>query len=159
MLSGTIPPALCNLRALEGVDLSDNSLSGTIPTAFGNLAEIVVFDLASNSLSGTISPSLGNLTSLRTRWTTEGCTTTRCTTKGCTCRRVWTYNGQTINSYCGNPDDYGSWCFVTDSECGGTDWGLCAPVGTDLSTTSTLTVLRLFSNFLSGTQSRRHSAT
>jgi len=43
--------------------------------------------------------------------------------------QVWNSNGQTINNYCGNPDNStgGSWCFVTDSACqGGANWGLCA---------------------------------
>jgi hypothetical protein len=55
----------------------------------------------------------------------------RVTTAGCTCRQVWTYNGQTINNYCGNPDNHagGSWCFVTGESpwCGGVNWGVCAP--------------------------------
>ena len=52
----------------------------------------------------------------------------RFTTAGCQCRQVWTYEGQTINNYCGNPGDSNFWCFVTDSVCQGGDWGYCAPL-------------------------------
>lgn len=63
----------------------------------------------------------------------------RLTTAGCTCAQVWTFNGQIINNYCGNPDRYasyanyydpyegGDWCNVADPQaCQGNTWGECA---------------------------------
>ena len=60
-LSGSIPPELGNLTALEALDLRRNGLSGSIPPELGNLTALASLDLYNNQLSGSIPPELGNL--------------------------------------------------------------------------------------------------
>ncbi|KAH7866363.1 hypothetical protein Vadar_019408 [Vaccinium darrowii] len=57
MLSGPIPPSICNGRNLQVLDLSNNSLSGTIPQCvIDNCTETLgILNLGKNSLSGHIS--------------------------------------------------------------------------------------------------------
>ncbi len=63
-LSGSIPPELGNLSALESLYLHSNQLSGSIPAELGNLSSLQWLDLGSNQLRGGIPPELGNLSSL-----------------------------------------------------------------------------------------------
>ena len=68
-LTGSIPPELGNLTALEVLDLRLNSflgnqLSGPIPAELGNLTALMWLNLRSNNLTGSIPAELGNLTSL-----------------------------------------------------------------------------------------------
>ncbi|KAL7219587.1 hypothetical protein ACSBR2_012610 [Camellia fascicularis] len=53
-LTGEIPPLICDLRLLEVLDLSNNSLSGLIPQCLGNLSNsLSVLNLGINSFRGT----------------------------------------------------------------------------------------------------------
>ena len=64
-LSGSIPPELGDLFALETLDLSGNALIGGIPASLGDPASLVSLDLSGNGLGGTIPASLGDLTALQ----------------------------------------------------------------------------------------------
>ncbi|CAN0519599.1 unnamed protein product, partial [Ectocarpus sp. 8 AP-2014] len=50
--TGTIPEALRNLTALQGLHLYGNKLSGPIPPELGNLAALQYLHLEDNELSG-----------------------------------------------------------------------------------------------------------
>jgi hypothetical protein len=63
-LTGSIPPELGNLTALEGLYLDWNQLTGSIPPELGNLTALQILVLAGNQLTGSIPPELGNLTAL-----------------------------------------------------------------------------------------------
>ncbi len=63
-LSGTIPPELGNLTALDYLHLGNNQLTGPIPSELGSLTRLEYLYLLGNELSGTIPPELGNLTAL-----------------------------------------------------------------------------------------------
>ena len=63
-LTGTIPPQLGALTALEDLDISASRLTGTIPPQLGNLANLRLLDLRHNLLTGSIPPELGALTNL-----------------------------------------------------------------------------------------------
>ena len=64
-LTGTIPPVLGQLSALERLDLSYNVLDGAIPPELGNLSNLRVLNLAGNLLTGHIPREFGGLTELR----------------------------------------------------------------------------------------------
>ena len=63
-LSGSIPPELGQLTALERLNLRWNSLRGSIPLELSGLTELRVLRLDGNSLSGEIPPELSLLTNL-----------------------------------------------------------------------------------------------
>ena len=63
-LTGSLPPEIGNLAALEVLNLYDNALSGSIPTELANLAALVHLDLSDNALSGSIPTEIGDLTTL-----------------------------------------------------------------------------------------------
>lgn len=63
-LTGTIPPELGNLQALNLLNLSWNSLSGSIPGSFASLKYLQTMDLSNNELAGEIPSSLAMLTFL-----------------------------------------------------------------------------------------------
>ena len=63
-LTGTIPPLLGKLSALESLVLEYNALRGGIPPELGNLSNLKDLWLKYNQLAGGIPPELGNLTSL-----------------------------------------------------------------------------------------------
>ena len=63
-LSGTLPPELGGLEALNGLVLWGNDLSGAIPPELGNLPNLADLHLEDNWLSGAIPPELGNLSTL-----------------------------------------------------------------------------------------------
>jgi len=53
----------------------------------------------------------------------------RYTVAGCLCQKVWTYAGQTIEDYCGNPDadPEGDWCWTNRNAGCSASWGSCRP--------------------------------
>ena len=62
-LSGSIPPQVGGLAALQVLDLSNNDLSGSIPPQVGDLTALIHLDLSNNKLSDSI-PALNSLTAL-----------------------------------------------------------------------------------------------
>ncbi|CAE7741147.1 GSO1 [Symbiodinium sp. CCMP2592] len=65
-LKGNIPLELCNLTALQFLDLSGNQLTGAIPTEIGKLVELLYLDLDGNQLTGQIPQEVGKLIHLAT---------------------------------------------------------------------------------------------
>ena len=65
-LSGSLPPDLGELVALETLDLFWNDLAGPIPPELGKLTSLTTLNLALNELSGPIPADLTGLTSLTT---------------------------------------------------------------------------------------------
>ena len=63
-LSGSIPPQVGGLAALQVLDLSNNTLTGSIPTQVGDLTALIHLDLSANKLSDSI-PDLNSLTALQ----------------------------------------------------------------------------------------------
>ena len=72
-----------------------------------------------------------------------GAALVRTTIKGCACKQTWTYEGVTVNDFCGDPNGLGyEWCYVKDgctAETAGlptgpsnADWGYCAPNPADI---------------------------
>ena len=64
-LSGTIPPEIGALGALEELNLINNFLRGSIPPELGNLRSLRVLILFGNRLEGPVPPELGSLENLR----------------------------------------------------------------------------------------------
>ncbi|XP_044502549.1 receptor like protein 27-like [Mangifera indica] len=57
-LVGEIPPLMCNLSQLEGLDLSNNNFSGRLPQCMGNLSySLLALNLRNNKFCGSI-PSI-----------------------------------------------------------------------------------------------------
>ena len=63
-LSGTIPPDLARLDALEHLRLNDNMLTGEIPAALGSLRSLRSLILNDNQLTGEVPGALVNLVNL-----------------------------------------------------------------------------------------------
>ena len=63
-LSGSIPPELGSLSAVEELYLNFNQLNGSIPPELGDLSSLEKLSLYSNQLSGSIPPKLGDLSNL-----------------------------------------------------------------------------------------------
>ena len=70
-LTGTIPPDLARLDALEYLWLNYNRLTGEIPAALGSLASLKNLILSDNLLTGTIPQELGELSGLEVLWLNE----------------------------------------------------------------------------------------
>ncbi|CAK7355771.1 unnamed protein product [Dovyalis caffra] len=64
-LSGTVSPAVAELKSLSGLYLHYNSLSGEIPKEIANLTELSDLYLNVNHLSGSIPPEIGSMASLQ----------------------------------------------------------------------------------------------
>ncbi len=67
-LTGSIPPELAGLSALESLVLSFNRLTGTIPSRLGELSNLRDLQLTGNALRGEIPPELGGLSELTGLW-------------------------------------------------------------------------------------------
>nr|XP_018677616.1 PREDICTED: receptor-like protein 12 [Musa acuminata subsp. malaccensis] len=63
-MSGGIPFSYCQLRNLEGLQLSENNLSGEVPNCWKNSSNLLLLDLSSNKLVGGVPDSLCNLQTL-----------------------------------------------------------------------------------------------
>lgn len=63
-LSGSVPPAIGELKDLEGIFLSGNSIEGNIPNEIGLLQNIQRIELGNNDVSSTIPTELGSLEKL-----------------------------------------------------------------------------------------------
>lgn len=64
-LTGSISPAIAQLKCLSGLYLHYNVLSGVIPKEISNLTELTDLYLNVNNLSGNIPEELGNMASLQ----------------------------------------------------------------------------------------------
>ncbi|KAJ6388816.1 hypothetical protein OIU77_027216 [Salix suchowensis] len=64
-LSGTVSPAVAELKSLSGLYLHYNSLSGEIPKEIADLTELSDLYLNVNNISGSIPPEMGNMASLQ----------------------------------------------------------------------------------------------
>ena len=67
-LTGTIPPDLARLDALEFLWLNYNQLTGEIPAALGSIASLKSLILTDNRLTGAVPRELGGLSSLESLW-------------------------------------------------------------------------------------------
>ncbi len=63
-LTGSIPPKLGDLSALQVLDLRRNSLTGSIPPQLGGIASLQSLQLSKNLLDGDIPSEIAGLTSL-----------------------------------------------------------------------------------------------
>lgn len=63
-LTGSLSPAISNLKQAIYIDLSENVYSGTIPSTIGSLQSLIAISLASNHFHGSIPESMGNMLSL-----------------------------------------------------------------------------------------------
>lgn len=63
-LSGTIPPAICELTQLQTFILGQNQLSGSIPACLSRLRALTYINLSYNQLTGPIPASLAQLPKL-----------------------------------------------------------------------------------------------
>ena len=70
-LTGTIPPELANLSAIQILSVSRNNLTGTIPSELGDLATLKELYLYDNELTGEVPVSLASLSGLETLWIHE----------------------------------------------------------------------------------------
>ena len=64
-LSGSIPPALSEMDALQRLDLDENALTGGIPAQLGSMSTLEHLFLNDNQLTGGIPPELGKLSRLQ----------------------------------------------------------------------------------------------
>ncbi|CAN8303486.1 unnamed protein product [Cochlearia groenlandica] len=63
-LTGSLPPSLGNLTALQVIRLQQNRLTGEIPDEIKQLSNLLILNISFNSLSGSIPPSLSQLKKL-----------------------------------------------------------------------------------------------
>ncbi|PON80737.1 LRR domain containing protein [Parasponia andersonii] len=64
-LTGEVQSSICNLRSLQGLDLSSNRLSGELPQCLGNFSNSLSFlRLSGNSLNGSIPQTFLNRSQL-----------------------------------------------------------------------------------------------
>ena len=67
-LGGQIPPWVCQLTDLRGLNLAGCRLAGMIPAELGQLTNLTSLRLDGNQLTGTIPAELGQLTNLTSLW-------------------------------------------------------------------------------------------
>ena len=60
-LTGQIPDAVCDLTALETLNVDTNNLTGSIPECLGGITTLESLFLSSNQFTGAIPSALGNL--------------------------------------------------------------------------------------------------
>ncbi len=63
-LTGTLPPEIGDLTAMQMLYLRDNEIGGTLPPELGLCTSCVEMDLSNSLISGPIPPELGNMSSL-----------------------------------------------------------------------------------------------
>jgi hypothetical protein len=63
-LTGNLPSAITNLKAIEYLDLGDNKLTGSISSSVSNLTILRSLGLRNNLLTGTIPSSIGTIPTL-----------------------------------------------------------------------------------------------
>lgn len=69
LISGSIPPSLCDIAGMELVDLSSNKLSGEVPSCLFTknserlcrLQHLNIIDLSHNRLQGSLPPCIGDI--------------------------------------------------------------------------------------------------
>ncbi|OQU77520.1 hypothetical protein SORBI_3009G061900 [Sorghum bicolor] len=64
-LSGTLSPAIGNLRSMRNLLLCNNSISGAIPDTLGQIVHLETVDLSNNHFTGSIPSTLGGLAHLQ----------------------------------------------------------------------------------------------
>ncbi|KAK3023032.1 hypothetical protein RJ639_044822 [Escallonia herrerae] len=64
-LRGFLPEDISQLRHLQSINLSGNTIHGVIPSSLGTIATLEILDLSYNFFNGSIPESLGQLTSLQ----------------------------------------------------------------------------------------------
>eukprot|EP00536_Pseudo-nitzschia_multiseries_P005671 jgi/Psemu1/254720/estExt_Genewise1Plus.C_1090018 len=64
-LSGSLPPEIGELKALNFIDLSQNQLTGTLPTTLQRLTSLEYLSLAFNDFHANIPTYIGQMTSLK----------------------------------------------------------------------------------------------
>ncbi|XP_066364417.1 leucine-rich repeat protein 1-like [Miscanthus floridulus] len=64
-LSGTLSPAIGNLRSMRNLLLCNNSISGLIPDTIGQIVHLETLDLSNNQFTGSIPSTLGGLAHLQ----------------------------------------------------------------------------------------------
>ncbi|MBN2000343.1 PKD domain-containing protein [candidate division KSB1 bacterium] len=71
-LTGTLPPEIGDLTAMEVLYLRDNAIEGTIPPELGKCQASIYIDISNNLITGPIPPELGQLSNC-TDLIIEGC--------------------------------------------------------------------------------------
>eukprot|EP00035_Acanthoeca_spectabilis_P031422 m.14059 g.14059 ORF g.14059 m.14059 type:complete len:1345 (-) comp4744_c0_seq1:49-4083(-) len=58
-LTGVLPPEICNLPALQSLEMTGNAVSGEIPPCLATLTSLTFVDLSNNQLTGLLPARLG----------------------------------------------------------------------------------------------------
>ncbi|KAL6897898.1 hypothetical protein ACP4OV_006857 [Aristida adscensionis] len=64
-LSGTLSPAIGELRILQNLTLNHNAISGPIPDTIGTMQMLQILDLSNNQFTGSIPGALGDLAQIQ----------------------------------------------------------------------------------------------
>lgn len=68
-LSGTIPPEIGQITALQDLRIWRNNFNGTVPSQIGSLANLIWLFLEENQFSGQLPTSIATMPALRYLWT------------------------------------------------------------------------------------------